>query len=185
MKILRSILIAIIGLFPGLDAGALEAVGLPTNAPARIELRDQFDLPQELTFPTTNVTLLTIADKKGSAQVEAWIEALKPRFSNRIVIRGIADVRGAPVIMHGRIRKAFQESRKHPVMIDWTGNVCALFGYKKGEANILLMDRSGRIEARYTGVATASTVAKASAVLDKMLSAVPEPKPKTPHAHEQ
>ena len=43
-----------------------EPSSTPTNAPSSIELHDQFDAPQTLSFPATNVTLLTIADKKGS-----------------------------------------------------------------------------------------------------------------------
>ena len=174
MKQLSTILIATVGLLVWRNASADESIGLATNAPACIELRDQFDSPQKLTFPTTNLTLLTIADKKGSAQVDGWIAALKPRYSGSIAIRGLADVGGAPGFVQGRIRKGFQESRKYPVMLDWSGNVCAQFGYKKDEANILVLDRNGHIYARFTGVATTTSVAEATAVLDRFLSTAQE-----------
>ena len=48
------------------DADAVEPQPIPTNAPACIELRDQFDSPQRLTFPATNLVVLTIADKTGA-----------------------------------------------------------------------------------------------------------------------
>jgi len=170
MKVLRTILIAIVGLLVWLNASAGESIELATNAPACIELRDQFDSPQKLAFPTTNLTLLTIADKKGSAQVDGWVAALKPRCSGRVAIRGLADVGGAPGFVQGRIRKGFQESRQYPVMLDWSGKVCARFGYKKDEANILVLDRNGLIHARFTGVATAAAVAEVGVVLEKLLS---------------
>ena len=177
MKILRTILIATVGLLVWRKASADESIGLATNAPACIELRDQFDSPQKLAFPTTNLTLLTIADKKGSAQVDGWIAALKPRYSGSIAIRGLADVGGAPGFVQGRIRKGFQELRRYPVMLDWSGKVCAQLGYKKDEANILVLDRNGRIHARFTGVATAVAVAEAGVVLDKLLSNPPGQQP--------
>lgn len=144
---------------------------LPTNAPACIELRDQFDTAHKLTFPTTNITLLTIADKKGAAQVDAWIAALKPRYAGRVAIHGLADVGGVPGFVQGKIRKGFQETRKHPVMLDWSGKICAQLGYQKDVANILVLDRHGFIQARFTGAATPAAVAAAGAALDKVLPA--------------
>ena len=173
MNTLRTILITVIGLLLCRNASAGESIGLATNAPASIELRDQFDSPHKLAFPTTNITLLTIADKKGSAQVNGWIAALKPRCDGRIAIRGLADVGGVPGFVQGRIRKGFQESLKYPVMLDWSGKVCAQLGYKKDEANILVIDRNGRIHARFTGVATAAAVTEAGTALDKLLSTLP------------
>jgi hypothetical protein len=37
----------------------------PTNAPSSIELHDQFDAPQTLSFPATNVTLSPSPTKTG------------------------------------------------------------------------------------------------------------------------
>jgi hypothetical protein len=144
---------------------------LATNAPACIELRDQYDAPQRLSFPATNVTLLTIADRKGSDQVEGWIAALKPRYAGRIDIRGLADCGGAPGFVQGRIRKKFQETRPYPVMMDWSGKASAQFGFKQNSANILVLGRDGRILARFAGAATAPAIAEAIAALDRALSA--------------
>ncbi len=177
MNILVTILVASVGLSVWRSASAREFIALATKAPACIQLRDQFDSPQKLAFPTTNLTILTIADKKGSSQVDAWIAALKPRCSGGIAIRGLADVGGAPDFVQGRIRQGFQESRKYPVMLDWSGKVCAQFGYKKDEANILVLDRNGRIQARFTGIATAAAVAEVDMVLDKLLSNSPVQQP--------
>lgn len=141
-----------------------------TNAPVCIELRDQYDAPQKLIFPTTNVTLLTIADKKGSEQIDGWIAALKPLYADRIEIRGLADCGGAPRFVQGRIRRKFQGLRKYPVMMDWSGHVCAQFGFQPDSANILVLGRDGAIQARFVGAATVSAIAEASAALDRILA---------------
>ncbi|MEK7781867.1 MAG: hypothetical protein AAB370_10255, partial [Verrucomicrobiota bacterium] len=66
--------------------------GTLTNAPACIELPDQFEKPQKLSFPKTNLTVLTIADRKGSEQIAAWVEPVAKKFGTRVDVRGIADV---------------------------------------------------------------------------------------------
>ncbi len=140
------------------------------SAPACIELRDQFDAPQKLAFPTTNIALLTIADKKGSEQVDAWIAALKPRYAGRIDIRGLADCGEAPGFLRIRIRKKFQQAHTYPVMMDWSGKVCAQFNYVPGRANLFVIDQHGRIAGRFAGAATTTNLSALSALLDAALS---------------
>jgi hypothetical protein len=154
-----------------------ETAVIPTHAPAMLVLHDQFDAPQTLAFPTTNITLLTIADRTGSAQLAGWIAPVKQRFGERIDIRGIADVSPVPRLLRSLVRKRFQELQTYPVMMDWTGQVCAQLSYQKNVANILVLDRNGRIQARFMGVATAAAVAEAGVVLDKLLATAQEQKP--------
>lgn len=152
------------------DADAVEPNPNPTHAPASIGLRDQFDSPQRLTFPATNLVVLTIADKTGAEQIDAWIAAIKPRFASRVEIRGLADVRGAPSFLRGKVRKKFQQTRQYPVMMDWSGDVCAKFNFQPGVANLLLIARDGTIVGRWTGTATRAVVAELSATLDRALN---------------
>jgi len=153
-------------------ARAGEPLQPPARVPVLIELRDQYDAPQKLSFPTTNVVVLTIADRKGSEQIDDWIAALKTRYVGRIDIRGLADCGGAPALLRGRIRKKFRETRAHPVMMDWSGEVCARFGYKQNAANVLVIGRDGGVLARHSGAASPSAVADVCAALDKALSPV-------------
>ena len=149
---------------------------LATNAPARIELHDQYDAPQILSFPTTNITVLTIADRKGSEQVDGWIAVLKPRYAGRIELRGLADVRGVPWFLRGKIGKRFQEARQYPVMMDWSGKVCAQLGYQQGLANILILDHRGNVLGRFTGDAVETKRTAAFNLIDQALSP-PKPAP--------
>lgn len=162
-------------------AVAGEVQPFPTHAPGCIELHDQYDAPQKLSFPSTNVTVLAIADRKGSGQVDGWMAALKPRYAKRIDIRGIAHAGGAPGFLRGKIRKKFQETRTYSVMIDWSGSTCEQLSYRKEMANILVLDRDGAILGRFSGLANGPNVTEACALLDKALSLPARIKP-TPSA---
>ena len=170
MKIFLSRFGILVALLAAGSIGAGEVLRPAANAPVCIELHDQYDAPQRLTFPATNITVLTIADRKGSEQVDVWIAALKARYGERISLRGIADVGGAPSFIQARIRKKFQETRQHPVMMDWSGKVCAELNYKKGVANILVLSRDGAILGRFSGRADGPNMSEACAVLDKAIS---------------
>lgn len=143
-----------------------EASRIPTHAPVSLELRDQYDAPQCLAFPATNVVVLTIADKKGSEQIDGWLAALKSRYAGRIELRGLAEVGSVPWLLRGKVRKKFQETRTHPVMMDWSGRVCAQFGYQPGVANVLVIARDGSILARVAGPARESALKEVFSAID-------------------
>ena len=143
---------------------------VPTNAPARIELNDQFDVPQTLSFPTTNITLLTIADHKGSEQIAGWIAPVKQRYGTRLDIRGIADVSPVPRILRGMIRRQFQKAQSYPVMLDWSGDAVNAFTYVPDRVNVLVMDGRGRILTRLTGAANEPALQELYGVLDRALA---------------
>ena len=157
-------------LFLGESKGDQVPTHVSTNAPSCIELRDQFDTPQRLSFPTTNLVVLTIADRKGSEEVDGWIAALKPVYSGRVDFRGLANVAGVPGLFQAKVRRKFQETRKYPVMMDWSGTACAQFGYQREVANVLVIGRDGAILARLCGGATDAAVAAARASLDAALA---------------
>ena len=157
-------------LLGGVATEAGESARFTTNAPSSVELRDQYDAPQRLSFPATNVVVLTIADRKGAEEVDGWIAALKPLHAGRVEFRGLADVAGVPRLFHAKVRARFQETRKYPVMLDWSGNVCAEFGYQFGTANILIIDREGRIRARLSGTASPAAFVSARVALEAALS---------------
>lgn len=163
----RLVLLAALFVCGGGDC--VKAAPLATNAPASIELHDQYDRPQKLAFPTSDITLLTIADRKGSEQINGWITLLKPRYRGRVDIRGLADLGGAPWFVQGKIRKRFQETCAYPVMMDWSGKVCAQFNYQPGLANVLVLDGDGIIQGRFAGPAEGARVEQAFAILDKLL----------------
>ena len=168
MKAIASTLLLCFGLCA--PALAAEDHSFTSNISQRIELHDQYQNLQSLNFPTTNVTFLTIADRKGSKQIEGWITALKAHHKGPLDIRGLADVGGVPSLLRGRIRKRFQETILYPVMMDWSGDVCARFRYVADQANIVVIDRNGSIAGRFSGQATEANLKAALVSLQKALA---------------
>lgn len=164
------ILIVIESLTAFANVHAADVNTFPTNAPSHLELRDQYNAVRNISFPTTNVTILTIADRKGSEEVDAWIAALKPVYAGRVDFRGLADVAGVPGFLQQRVRRKFQETHKYPVMMDWNGQVCRRLGYSAGKANVLVIDRKGRIRGRFCGEATTLLVKQACLAADEALA---------------
>ncbi len=141
-----------------------------TNAPARIELRDQFDRVRALVFPSTNLTFLTIADKAGSEQIAAWVTPIKHRFGDAVAIEGIADVSAVPRPLRGLVRRKFQKAQPHSVMLDWSGDTIKAFAVSPDRANVFVLDHEGKILKRLTGKATDQTVEEVCAALDLALA---------------
>lgn len=140
-----------------------------SRALASIELRDQFDRLQCLEFPTTNVVVLTIADRKGASQVDDWISVLKRGFAGRVEFRGMAHVAEVPSFLRGRVRRSFQATRQHPVMMDWSGKYCDRLGFVPNEANVLIVSKSGEILGRFHGTADAIQVEAAAGLIKSSL----------------
>ncbi|MDX1950631.1 MAG: hypothetical protein SFY81_00515 [Verrucomicrobiota bacterium] len=156
--------IVLFALVTGFELLAKEPL-LATRAPAKIELHDQFGTNHVLRFPCTNTIFLTVADRKSSGQVKEWVSAIKKKCQKEVMICGIANIEGAPGFLHRSIRKKFEESFKYPVMMDWTGEISRELGVDPGVANILIVDREGKIHGRFKGEATEASVKQAAALL--------------------
>jgi hypothetical protein len=141
-----------------------------TNAPARIELKDQFDSQQELSFPTTNLTVLTIADHKGSEQIAGWVAPVKERYGLRVAICGIADVSAVPGWLRGMVRKKFQQRQSYPVMLDWSGDTVKAFAFVKDCVNVFVFDEQGRMLKRFIGEAKPGELEQMYATIEQALA---------------
>lgn len=160
-------LLSIIG---GLGLALVTVAGGLTNAPARIELPDQFEHTQRLAFPNTNVTVLTLADRKGSEQISGWVEPLARRFGKRVDVQGIADVSAVPRLLRGTVRAGFRRDMQHPVMLDWSGTTIQKFAPKADVTTVLLIDGNGRILRQFEGAATVGQIEELIAMIEKMLA---------------
>lgn len=167
---MKTLAILILGFAAVLRMTASEiACIVPTNAPAVISLRDQFDAPQSLTFPATNIFLFTIADKEGSEQIAGWVAPVKERFGARVEICGIADVSAVPRSLRGLVRKKFRQAQSHPVMLDWAGDTVKAFGCVSEQVNVFVVDGEGRILKRVVGPANEAKLRDLFSVLDQTL----------------
>jgi hypothetical protein len=145
-------------------------VSAVTNAPVNIELKDQFDSPQVLSFPTTNLIVLTIADHKGSEQIAGWVAPVKQRYGLRVDIRGIADMSAVPGWLRGVVRKRFQQRQVYPVMLDWSGDVVKAFAAVNETVNVFVLDERGWILKRFAGEARPRDLEEMYATIDHALA---------------
>ncbi len=160
MKIALIILIA-------LNAAALAA---PVEKLSDFELTDQDAKTRSYRFPKSKVTVMTVADHKGSDQLAPWIQALHDRYAKRIDIDGVADVSMIPKPFHGMFREAFRKKLTYSVMLDWGGAVVKEFGYTKGVANIYVIDRRGRIVEHVTGTVSDARSQELFKQIDRFIS---------------
>jgi hypothetical protein len=131
-----------------------------TSLAASIELKDQYEKSHVISFPRGKLSVLTIADRKGSAQLEAWVQPIREKFGEQIEIHGLADVAGVPGPIRPMVREYFREKVEYPVMLDWDGAVAARYGYVRKAALVLVIDRNGEIRHRVTGAADAAKLAR-------------------------
>ena len=135
------------------------------------ELSDQYDFTRKLAFPATNITVITVADKKGSAQVDSWVLPLANRYGERVAIAGIADVSTVPRLLRSTVQKQFKKRWSHTVMLDWEGTVVRRFHCRADEANVFVIDRQGRVTSCFFGAASSASLGALFHSVDLALSA--------------
>ena len=127
------------------------ALAAPLSKLTDFDLTDQNSKSRSYRFPKSKVTLMTVADHKGSDQLAPWIQRIYGRYEKRLDIDGIADVSMIPKPFQSMFREAFRKKLTRSVMLDWGGSVVKQFDYQKGVANIYVIDHDGRIVKRITG----------------------------------
>jgi hypothetical protein len=132
-------------------AFSVAAVAAPVEKLTAFELSDQHEKLRSYRFPKSKVTVMTIADHKGSDELEPWVQRLYNRYGKRIDIDGIANVSMIPAPFQGMFRRAFKKELTYSVMLDWGGSVVRQFGYNEGVVNLYVVDRCGRIVKRLSG----------------------------------
>jgi hypothetical protein len=133
------------------------------------ELTDQNLNPRVYHFPTKKVTVMTVSDHKGTEQLTPWIQNVYDRYQTRIEIDGIADVSMIPGTFHNFFRKAFRKKLTRSVLLDWKGDAVRQFGYKKGVANIYVIDRDGQILIHCSGPMTPTLLEELGGKVDEAL----------------
>jgi hypothetical protein len=141
----------------------------PVEKLADFDLTDQDAKPRSYRFPKAKVTVMTVADHKGSKQLAPWIKRIYDRYEKRIDIDGVADVSMIPKLFHNLFREAFRKQITRSVMLDWGGSVVNQFGYAKGVANIYVVDRGGRILKHVAGPVTDAAEGEVNRVIDRVI----------------
>jgi len=133
-------------------------------------LKDQYNQLASYRFPPERVTVLIFGDRKGSEQIEGWVRPLWDRYQTRIDQRGVAVLSSVPSMVRGLVRTIFRSQVKYSVLLDWKGDVSQAYGYQNGRANLILIDRQGRIVLRLHGAAEAASLGQLYTRIDRLLS---------------
>jgi len=143
----------------------------------RVELEDQYGRRHRLGGELGVANIVVLADRPGSAQLEGWIRALHDRYGGRLPLHGIARLAGVPSVARPLVRALFRSEVPHPVLLDWTGEIAEQLAFTPGRANVLLVDREGRIRHRWEGGATPEKLAGCFREIDALLIANEAPPP--------
>lgn len=92
-----------------------------------IQLEDQFGKVRKIEFPTTKLTILTLADREGSKELEPWIRQLKEQLGDRVAFEGVADLSSVLRPLRGFVLRRFKGSYDYPIVLDWDGKTSASF----------------------------------------------------------
>jgi len=151
------------------------ALAAPVAVLKDFALTDQDAKTRSYRFPKSKVTVMTVADHKGSDQLAPWIQRLHDRYEKRIDIDGVADVSMIPKPFHAMFRAAFRKQLSYSVMLDWDGAVVKQFAYTRGVANLFVIDRDGRIVKRLSGPLSTSAERELTREIERALTAPAQP----------
>jgi hypothetical protein len=150
--------------------------GDATNQDRQIKsfaLSDQFGAEHRFQFPKTNVSLVVVAEEKGSEQINSWVLPASERYGRKLDIGGVADVSSVPSWMRKSITRRFQKTYSNAILLDWTGAVVRDFAYRKRLANVYLLDRQGKVLKAWTGLATKETLQQLFQAIDQTSPGAP------------
>lgn len=121
---------------------------------ADFELKDQMGNSSECRFPSERPIVLMAADRKGYPSLDPWIARARDRLMDKATIIGVADLRAVPKVLRGVVERKFRKAEGYPVLLDWEGLVLNTLDPVADVPNIYLIDRSGQVILKLTGVAT-------------------------------
>ena len=148
---------------------AMSMVNESSQAPA-FTLNDQHQTAHHYQLPRSQISVLIFADYAGSAQLENWIRPLFERYRERIAIDGVADLSRVPKLIRDMVRAAFRDCLERPVMLDWSGAVSTNYHDQKGQANLFVIDHSGRILLKVVGALSATKLQRVQNAIDQQLN---------------
>ncbi|MEM1293818.1 MAG: hypothetical protein AAGH89_00540 [Verrucomicrobiota bacterium] len=149
-------------------AGTTERIDVATLN--RISTVDQFGKNHRFSFPTRKPVLVTTAGQRGSRDIEPWIRPIGESFYGKVEIVGVAQLKGVPASLRGPLRKLFaMQSASHPVLLDWSGELCEVFPYTKSGVSVALLDQRGTIVWQATGKANAAKLKELRQTLQAMV----------------
>jgi hypothetical protein len=116
--------------------------------PFRIE--DQFDRVHSEAELHSRPVLLLCGDREGSRYLGSWRDTLRDSLRSEdrpteVRILEVADLRGVPFFVKGRVKKKFPREKEAWVLLDWKGLFARTYSFQEDRLNIALFDAAGRL----------------------------------------
>lgn len=114
-------------LFLGLGAPALATAGAIKEPPATLSpvtLKDQFDVQTRVEAQPGRPVIVLVADRQGKDAAARWEKRLREvALAVNVRVVSVADLKGAPRILRGVIRRAMPSDTATRVLLDWDGAI--------------------------------------------------------------
>lgn len=154
--------------------------------PFSLDLVDQYGDPVRVSPAARGdgrpVTLVVIADRRGSDGRQAWANALRAQYADpldrrpepALVVIRVAHLAGIPKPFRGRLVDRFFAGEP-PVALDWEGQAAGQLQFAPGVPNLVLLDRTGGVVLTLAGAPEKKNRERLFAEIDRLLSSAPMP----------
>ena len=153
-----------------LSLGAFADDAAVEDTAAAFALEDQFERLHSFKFPQNKPLVFSIADPGGAKDAPVWTDAIKEKYGDRIAFWSMANLSFMPAVARSSARLGIRATSKDPVLCDWDGAVSEGLKSKKGQANIIVISKSGTILHRASGKVTDEKLERAYDAIDSALA---------------
>ena len=127
-----------------LGACASSCLALQTGdqAPA-FKLMDQFGKTWELAKLKDSVVVVVAANRDSGQMMAPWIDGLKPKYSGKIQLLGLMELKGIPGMFRGMARSRIKKETQDPLMIDFDGSTGKAYEVSSKYPVVVVIDKTG------------------------------------------
>ncbi len=118
--------------------------GPPPSLPT-VVLQDQFDVQTDVSVPHSPAILL-VAGRAGSAAMKRWMLVMReaaPAHEVRVI--PIADLKGAPFFIKGRIKASMPKDTTVRILLDWDGRLARVVRGDRGDLVAAVYGGDGKL----------------------------------------
>ena len=118
--------------------------GPPQSLPA-VVLQDQFDVHTNVNVPHSPAILL-VAGRAGSAAMKRWMFVMREAAPTHDVrVLPIADLKGAPFFIKGRIKGSMPKDTTFRILLDWDGKLARIVRADRGDLVAAVYGSDGKL----------------------------------------
>jgi len=166
----------------GLGVSALLLAAMALSAAAQppplieFELEDQFEAEHSDAEVRDVVAVVIAAGRKGREHTTPWGDAVRERLAEQlaggaVAVVPVADLRGVPGFLKGRIRGRFPQEAGRWVLMDWKGRFAEAYALEEEAVSLLLFDAGGTLVTRLSaGPVNEASLAHLAALVDEALA---------------